>query len=74
MVWFLDESFDRAEFRWSRARRKRIDDLVEKYLGAIRSRQGENAIGDELFSILARPILGEERKAAFLLKLPKSTF
>ncbi len=41
------------------AGRKRIEDLVDNYLNAIRSRQSENTVGTELFSILLQPVIDD---------------
>ncbi len=49
------------------AGRKRIDDLVENYLSAIRSRQSESTISNELFSILFQPVIDEGSKARLIV-------
>lgn len=50
------------------AGRKRIEDLVEDYLAAVRSRQPEITIGKELFSVLLQPaVIGQESKTRLII-------
>ena len=42
------------------AGRNRIEDLVERYLAAVRSREDESAVSQQLFSLLLRPVLGDD--------------
>ncbi len=44
------------------AGRRRIEDLVEKYLSAVRSKQPETAFAKELFSLLLQPVIGDESR------------
>jgi CHAT domain-containing protein len=42
------------------AGRNRIEDLVERYLAAVRSRKDESVVSQQLFSLLLRPVLGDD--------------
>ena len=55
------------------AGRKRIETLVNDYLSAVRSRQSDVAVSQELFSLILEPALGSEGSLAFLtMDLPIS--
>jgi len=47
--------------------RKRIEDLVENYLTAVRSRRPETTIGSQLFSMLLQPVLGQDSKTRLIV-------
>src|SRR5439155_1642295 len=49
------------------ADRKRIDSLVEDYLAAVRSRQTEFVVSNELFSLLLRPAIDQESTAKLIV-------
>jgi CHAT domain-containing protein len=50
--------------------RKRVDELVEQYLNAVRSRKSEKGPGDELFSTLIEPTLAGLKSQSRLVVLP----
>lgn len=49
------------------AGRKRIEALVNSYLSAVRSRQPDVAVSQELFSLILEPALGPERKSRLVV-------
>jgi CHAT domain-containing protein len=49
------------------AGRKQIEDHVDEYLNAVRSRSSETALGQELFSILLRPVLAGQDFRRFII-------
>ena len=49
------------------AGRKHIEDLVENYLAAVRSRHAEVETGKELYTLLLKPVIGQESKARLLI-------
>jgi len=49
------------------AGRKQIDDLVENYLTAVRSRKPEITAGQQLFSMLLQPVIDQESQARLIV-------
>src|SRR5207249_10730882 len=49
------------------AGRKQIEDLVETYLSEIRSKKSPANTGEELFSLLLRPLPGAESKLRLII-------
>jgi CHAT domain-containing protein len=49
------------------AGRKQIEDHVDEYLNAVRSRSSETALGQELFSILLLPVLAGQDSRRFII-------
>lgn len=47
--------------------RKQIEDLVENYLSAVRSRRSEAKIAEELYSVLLQSTVGQHLKARLLI-------
>jgi CHAT domain-containing protein len=52
------------------AGRRRIEDLVDQYLDAVRSRKPETTVGRELFSLLLQPVLVGQRAKTRLIVVP----
>src|SRR6185503_10522129 len=52
--------------------RKRIEELVDNYLGAVRSRQPESKSAGELFSVLLDPVVGRQPQTK-LIVVPDGT-
>jgi CHAT domain-containing protein len=50
--------------------RKQIEDLVDQYLDAVRSRKPESTPGRELFSLLLQPVLVGQREKTRLIVIP----
>lgn len=49
------------------AGRKRIDELVDHYLAAVRSRQAEDNPAGDLFSLLWEPVLRHESSTSLIV-------
>src|SRR5207249_5954655 len=47
--------------------RKRIEELVDNYLGAVRSRQPESKSAGELFSMLLDPVVGQQPQTKLIV-------
>jgi len=52
------------------AGRKRIEDLVDQYLDAVRSRKSERVAGQELYSVLLAPVLAGQKDKTSLVIVP----
>ena len=52
------------------AGRKQIEDLVDRYLGAVRSRKSERAVGQDLYRLLLAPVLAGQKDKTRLVVVP----
>ncbi len=58
---------DSAAITLLRAGRKHIEDLIEKYLAEVRSKKSSAETGENLYSLLVRPIAGQEAKSRLII-------
>ncbi|MBI4473397.1 MAG: CHAT domain-containing protein [Acidobacteria bacterium] len=49
------------------ASRHRIENLVEAFLEAVRSKRSETALGKELFALLLQPVIGQANKSRLIV-------
>ena len=52
------------------AGRKQIEDLVDQYLGAVRSRKSERAVGQDLYRLLVGPVLAGQKDRTRMVVVP----